>query len=239
MILMPALDLLGGRVVQLVGGERGTEQVALPDPLAVAQRWIDEGAAWLHVVDLGAAFGQRHHREVIRALLAEKRLRVQVGGGLRTEEQLQDYLGAGAARVVVGTKALRDPAWLRTMAHRYPDKIVLALDARDGNVVAHGWMKNTGRDLLEAAAAVQDLPLAAILHTAVHVEGRLQGIDRDGLARLLDASRLPVIASGGITTTADLEWLRDHGAQAAILGLALYTGRLKFQECLSIAETPT
>ncbi len=238
MILLPAIDLLHGRVVQLVEGQRDTEQVSLPDPLAVLDQWVDAGAEWIHVIDLNGAFGQKNNDETVRKILADRRVKVQVGGGVRTEEQLQALLEAGARRVIVGTKALRDPVWLKTLAQRYPDKLVLAVDARNGRVVAHGWMKDTGRDLLDVVRDVESLPLAALLYTAVHVEGHLQGVDRDGIRRLLDATRHPIMASGGVTTLEDVRFLRDAGCHAAILGLALYKGRIRFPEAQQLAEAP-
>lgn len=236
MILLPAVDLRGGHVVQLVGGERDTEQVDLPDPVEVVDRWVKEGAEWIHIVDLDAAWGHKDNRGLIHDILRDKRIKAQVGGGVRTEEDLHGLLEAGARRIVVGTKALRDPLWLKAMARRYPDKIVLAIDARDGKVVAHGWQKDTGRDYIEVATSVAELPLGGLLYTAVHVEGRLQGIDRDGLKRLRSAVSLPILASGGITTLDDVTFLRDQGIDAAILGLALYLGRIRFQDAQSIAE---
>lgn len=239
MIVYPAVDLLRGHVVQLVGGQRDTEQVDLPDPLAVVDRWAKEGAEWLHVIDLNGAFGQDDNQKVILDILADRRVKVQVGGGIRTEEQIQAYLDAGAKRIIVGTKALRDPLWLKTMAKRYPRQLVLAVDAKAGSLVAHGWMKDTGQDFVEAAKKVDDLGLAGFLYTAVHVEGRLQGIDREGVTRLLRAVRTPVIASGGVTTLDDVKWLRDAGCDGAVLGLALYKGRIPFPDAQRLAEAPT
>lgn len=240
MILMPALDLMGGHVVQLVGGQRDTEQIDLPDPLAVVDGWAAQGAEWLHVVDLDAAFGQNDNRAIVERILADGRLRVEVGGGIRTEDQLKAYLDAGAERVVVGTKALRDPLWLQTMARRYPGRIVLAADARNGSVVAHGWLKDTGRDLLDVVRRANGLPLAGLLYTAVHLEGRLSGIDRPGVRRLRAATRLPLVASGGITTLEDVRFLFEAGVEAAVLGLALYTGRITFRDAQRMAEaTPS
>lgn len=236
MILLPAIDLLHGRVVQLVGGQRDTEQVSLPDPLQVFQEWVRQGADWVHVVDLDNAFGQGNNEAVLLEALRSRRARVQVGGGIRTEEQVKRFLDAGAERVIVGTKALRDPLWLKTMAHRYPDRLLLAVDAREGRVVAHGWMKDTGRDVKEVARSVADLPLAGLLYTAVHVEGRLQGMDREGIERLRDAVQLPLIASGGITTLDDVRFLKRAGVAGAVLGLALYKGLLPFPQAKQAVE---
>ena len=233
MIVYPAIDLLHGRVVQLVGGQRDTEQVSLPDARAVLDRWVGEGASWVHVIDLNGAFGQDHNRGIILDLLRDGRAKVQVGGGVRTEEHVKELLEAGAERVIVGTKALRDPMWLRNMTRRHPGRLVLAVDAREGRLLAHGWMKDTGQDFVETARALDDLDLAAFLYTAVHVEGRLRGIDRPGIERLLGAVTTPVIASGGITTPDDVAWLRDAGAAGCVLGLSLYKGTLTLADALT------
>lgn len=236
MILMPALDILGGRVVQLVGGRPGTEQVTLPDPVAVAQRWVREGAGWIHVVDLDAALGQGDNADLIDHVLSNVQARFEVGGGVRSEERVQELLQGGADRVVVGTKGLEDLAWLGRVARTHPKKVVLAVDARDGQVVAKGWTERVGLPLLEVAKAVEPLPLGGLLYTAVHREGRLEGVDRTWTPRLVRATKLPVYASGGVASLDDVRTLREAGCAGAVLGLALYLDRFTFAEAKELAE---
>lgn len=227
-----------GQVVQLVGGVPGTEKVQLPDPVAVAQKWVREGARWLHVVDLDAALGKGDNSTAIEHILANTDAKIQVGGGVRTEARVAELLSAGAKRVVVGTQGLKDPAWLARAAKAHPDKIVLAVDARQGKVVAKGWTEGTGRDLLDVARSVADLPLAGLLYTAVHVEGKLEGVDRNWTPQLVRATKHPVFASGGLTSLDDVRILRDAGCAGAIAGLALYLDRLSFPQAVALAEVP-
>lgn len=238
MILYPAVDLMGGRVVQLVGGKPGTEQVNLPDPFAVVDRWVGEGADWLHIVDLDAALGLGDNRLLVERLIERAGVACQVGGGVRTTQRVRDLFEAGARRVVVGTQALKDPGWLQQIAYEFPDRIVLAVDARDGIVVSHGWTAGTGKSVAEVAKAADRLQLAALLYTAVHVEGRLQGIDRAAVQNLVRAVKLPVIASGGVSSLDDVRVLRDAGCAGAVVGLALYLDRFSFPQAKALAEVP-
>jgi len=225
-IAIPALDLREGACVQLVGGDYAQERVRLPDPVEVARAWRDAGFTRLHVVDLDAATGRGSNLSVIAALLRGSGLDVQVGGGLRDDESIERVLSAGASRAVVGTRAVEDPAWLRAGAVRFPGRLVVALDARNGIVVTRGWAGTTTRRVEEALEQVAGLPLAGVLVTSVEREGRMQGPDLDLVGRVSARSEFPVHASGGIASLADLRALGDCGAAAAVLGMALYTGAL-------------
>lgn len=226
MIAIPAVDLKGGRCVQLVGGRPEHERVSLPDPLAVARRWWDTGFSALHVVDLDAALGSGDNAAVVAALATVTPALTQAGGGVRDDERADALLAAGIDRVVVGTRAVDDPDWLQALAGRHPGRIVVAADTRDAYVVRKGWTERAGLTIGDFLERLEGLPLAAVLTTDVGVEGRMQGMNRTDLARTLRWSRLPVIASGGVTTEDDLAWLEDHGAAGAVLGMALYTGTL-------------
>lgn len=226
MIAIPALDLRGGRVVQLVGGRPETERVSLPDPVAVATRWVEDGFAMLHIVDLDAALGTGSNRAAIADVLRAVDVPVQVGGGVRSDEDVAALLAAGAARVVVGTRAIEDPAWLADMAMQHAGQIVVAADVRDGSVVTHGWTASAGIPADALLARLANLPLAAVLATDVGREGRMQGADVVLFETLNEASRHPLIASGGIAGSADLAALAGVGVYAAVLGMALYTGAL-------------
>lgn len=221
---IPAIDLREGACVQLVGGSYDDERVRLPDPLQVAQQWRTAGFSTLHVVDLDAATGRGSNASVIEQLIRGGD--VQVGGGVRDEATIERWLGLGAARVVVGTRGVEDPAWLERVATRFPERVVLAADVRGRSVVTRGWATQTSLDVGGLLARVASLPLAGVLVTAVHVEGQLQGTDVALFTDVVAKTRLPVIASGGVTTAEDLRSLQSTGCRAAVIGMALYTGRL-------------
>lgn len=229
MIAYAAIDLRGGRVVQLVGGRPEDERVSLPDPAAVARRWIDCGFAALHVVDLDAALGTGSNQAAIREIIevaGGAGVPVQVGGGVRSTAQVTDLLDAGVARVIVGTRGVEDPDWLEGLATDAPDRIVLAADVRDGQVVVRGWTAEAGIAAVDLLRATARFPLAAVLVTDVSREGRMQGIDIANFRTLVDAGVHPLLASGGVTAEADLDDLASAGAAGAVLGMALYTGAL-------------
>ena len=221
---IPAIDLREGACVQLVGGRYDDERIRLPDAIAVAARWRAAGFTELHVVDLDAAIGRGHNRPQIGELV---RLgEVQVGGGVRDEAAIAHLLDLGAARVVLGTRAVEEPSWLVQMATRFPQRIVLAADVRERWVVTRGWAQRTEMAIEALLERVGELPLAAVLITAVHREGLQQGTDLELFRGLATRSRVPIVAAGGITTIEDLRALEHAGCQAAVLGMSLYTGRL-------------
>jgi phosphoribosylformimino-5-aminoimidazole carboxamide ribotide isomerase len=226
MIATPAVDLRGGRCVQLVGGRPEEERVSLPDPVAVARDWRARGFSSLHVVDLDAALGLGDNQVVIRELARDAEVELQVGGGLRSDDAVDALLGAGVDRVVVGTRAVDDPGWLAAMAHRHPKRVMVAADVRDDMVLRRGWTEGSGLRLPDFLATLAPLPLAGVLCTDVGREGRLEGIDRDGVARALTASPHPMWISGGVTTLEELDFLASCGAVGVVLGMALYTGAL-------------
>ena len=223
---IPAIDLREQRCVQLVGGEYDAEAIRLDDPLAVARRWEALGFSRLHVVDLDAATGRGDHLPLIGSLLATATVPVQVGGGVRSSTRLDALLAGGADAVIVGTRGLTDPEWLVAQAARAPGRLILAADVRDGEVVTQGWAARSGRTLREAIAAVADAPLAGLLVTAVHREGRMAGTDLELMAEAVAASPWPVHASGGVGSMDDLRALAAVGVDAVVLGMALYTGTL-------------
>ena len=226
MIAVPAVDVREGACVQLVGGAYDAERVRLPDPAALAREWVALGFTRVHAVDLDAATGRGANTPVLRALVRGAGVPVSVGGGVRDDSAVAAWLAAGAATVVAGTRAVEDLAWLAAVAARHPRRIVVAADVRHRTVVAHGWSSEGGPDVLAFAASLAGLPLAGLLVTAVHREGRLQGPDVPLVRAVAAATTLPVIASGGITTMDDLFRLEEAGAAQAVLGMALYTGAL-------------
>lgn len=223
---LPAIDLRDGACVQLVGGAFDRERVRLPDPLAQAQHFARQGFTELHVVDLDAAVGGGQNSEVIRALIATSGLAVQVGGGVRSTELIEALVGAGARRVVVGTRALEDPTWFEEVASRYPGRLVAAVDVRGRAVLTRGWRAVHPEALPDVLGRLSRLPLAGLLVTAVHVEGQLSGVDRALFEELTRLTGTPIVASGGVTSRDDLLALRAVGCAAAVIGMALYTGVL-------------
>lgn len=236
MKLYPAIDLLEHKVVTLVQGVRGTQTTEHKDPLDVYERWVNAGAEWIHVIDLDAAFGRGDHRLMIENFLDANRAKLQIGGGIRTTEQVSRLLGRGAERVIVGTRGIEDPSWLAEITQQHPDRVVLAVDAKDGKIVTRGWAQNTGQDVIEVMRRMSRLPLAGFLFTAVNVEGRMQGLDHDAIVQVFHATELPVIAAGGVTNYDDLKFLKGLGVEGAVLGAALYQGRIEFAVAKNLVE---
>lgn len=226
MLAIPAIDLREGHVVQLVGGEYDQEQVRWDDPLRIARQWAIAGFQRLHLVDLDAATGRGSNREAIVQILWDGATACQVGGGVRTEDDVRTLLDAGAASVVLGTRALEDPDWLERMALAYPGRCMLAADVRERKVTTRGWARTLSRDILSVIDDVASLPLAGLLVTAVHREGKMQGTDLPLMESVVDASPFPVFASGGIGSLADVRALEDRGVAAVVIGMALYTGAI-------------
>ena len=234
MIAIPAVDLREGRCVQLVGGRPDQEKVRLDNPSSVALRWWELGFAHLHVVDLDAAMGMGNNDALVGEVIAGTAAESQVGGGVRDDARADVLIASGARRVVVGTKAVDDPAWLARLAERYPGQVVVAADVRDGVVLRKGWTEATKLKVQAFLRSLEDLDLAGVLCTDVDREGRMQGIDLDEMKAVIDAAPHKVMVSGGITSMDDLEALADAGAYGAILGMALYTGRL---DAAAVAKT--
>jgi len=226
MIVLPAVDLMDGKVVQLVGGRPGTEKVSLPNPREVALGWESKGAPALHLVDLNAAMGRGDNFEAITSIMAKVKVPIQVGGGIRTTEAAETLLNLGAARVVVGTRAITDPEWFADLTRSNHNKIILALDTRDGKLQMKGWKESSERKLRDILKATEGLPLAGVLHTNVNVEGKASGIDLEETKHFLEMCPHPVTVSGGITTMDDLIALEKIGVGSVIVGLALYTGTI-------------
>lgn len=226
MIAMPAVDLRDGACVQLVGGEYADERVRLSDPVAVAVAWAGLGFRALHVVDLDAATGRGRNDAIVAAIISAAGVPVQAGGGVRDENAIEQVLALGADRVVIGTRALDDPEWLERVAWHFPRRLVVAADVRGREVLTHGWTRALADDFDEVLGRLAALPLAGVLVTAVHQEGRLAGPDLALTRRAVALAGHPVQASGGIAGIRDLEDLARAGAAAAVIGMALYTGAI-------------
>ena len=228
----PAIDVLDGRVVRLEQGERERVTVDGGDPVAAAERFRDEGASWLHLVDLDGAFSALASLDLLRAIVAAG-VPVQVGGGYRSVEAVAAALEAGASRVLVGTAAL-DPAFLASAAARFGDALAVAIDARDGLVTVEGWTRASTVSPAELARACADTGVARVLVTSTRRDGTLSGPDLALLESVLAASDRPVIAAGGVASLDDLRALRDLGCEGAVAGSALWRGRFTLREAVSL-----
>ena len=226
MIAIPAVDLRDGACVQLVGGSFAQEKVRLENPVEVARSWEHYGFHRLHVVDLDAAMGHGSNIAVVRSLLFDSSVPVQVGGGVRSDELVDELLEAGASRVIVGTRALEEPEWLAELAARHPGEIIVACDVRERRVTTRGWAHTLPLDILDVVEELNPLPLGGLLVTAVHREGLLQGTDLPLMEDVAESSNFPVYASGGVTTMQDLRALEHRGLAGVVIGMALYTGAL-------------
>jgi phosphoribosylformimino-5-aminoimidazole carboxamide ribotide isomerase len=240
--LYPAIDIRSGRVVRLTQGEAARETVYADDPARVAREFAEAGARWIHVVDLDRAFDQGDNDSAVRRIVAEVggRVRVQLGGGLRTLDRVRDGLTLGVSRLVIGTAAATDPAMLAAaIGVASPERLAVGLDARDGFVAIRGWTESSGLRVADLAMDVVGLGITTLIYTDVARDGMLQGPDVDG-ATALQATGAGVVVSGGVATLADLRRVGEAGLAGAIVGRALYEGRVALGEALALvhAEFP-
>jgi phosphoribosylformimino-5-aminoimidazole carboxamide ribotide isomerase len=237
MQIWPAIDLRGGKCVRLQQGDYARETIFGDDPVAVARSFAEQGAEYLHLVDLdGARDGKLTNLEVVKRIVAAVDMQCELGGGVRDEAAIQTLLEAGLARVVVGTKALKEPDWLRAMCAKFPDQIVLGIDARDGKVATHGWLETSNTSAVDLAKTLENEPLAAIIYTDIATDGMLQGPNCAAMREMAAAVRLPVVASGGVSAAGDVTQLLDTGVAGVIIGRALYENRLTLSEALAAAR---
>ena len=230
----PAVDLRGGKCVQLVGGVPGTEVVALDDPLFQAERWVAEGADHLHIIDLdGAILGKRVNAPILKKMVKKLDLFIQVGGGIRSEEDVSEVLDIGVDRAILGTAALREPDIVSRLADRHgKERIMVALDVKKGDVTAEGWQKQMGQKAVELGRLFEKKGAGSILFTNIDVEGQQKGIDLEPTRNLVSAMGIPVVAAGGVTEIEDVLALRQAGAAGAVAGTAIYTGKLSVSRTL-------
>jgi len=232
--VIPAIDLKGGKCVQLVGGKPGTEKVVIADVMGVARRWQDEGAEMIHIIDLDSALGTGNNESLLEMVSASMSIPVQVGGGIRTQEKVQRLFDIGCERVIVGTKAIQDRAFIEGVANEYPDGIVVAIDSVANEVLVKGWQEGSGRELLSVVRDLETLPIFGFLYTNVEVEGRLQGIDPKPIEELIGSTKKPVIVSGGVTDMGDLDRLSRMGAHSVVVGMAIYTDKIDFKKAVRV-----
>ena len=236
MDVIPAIDLLEGRCVRLYQGDYQQSQVFATDPIAVAQRWQDQGASWLHLVDLdGAKTGQPVNLKTIDQIVQAIDIPVQVGGGLRDRTRVTDLLDLGVERVILGTVAIEKPDLVAQLCQDFPEKILVGIDARAGKVATRGWLETSEVDALDLAQRMETAGAAAIIYTDIYRDGTLEGPNLEMLRQLALTIDIPIIASGGVSSTIDLLnllSLESQGVTGVIVGRALYTGDLDLTEAL-------
>jgi phosphoribosyl isomerase A len=233
--LLPAVDVAGGQAVQLVQGVAGSEK-RFGDPVEAALRWQEAGAEWLHLVDLDAAFGRGHNRELLATIVGRVDLRVELSGGIRDDESLTAAMATGCRRVNIGTAALERPDWCAAAIAQWGDRVAVGLDVRGRTLAARGWTRDGG-DLYEVLTRLDAEGCARYVVTDVTKDGMLQGPNLPLLREVCAATDRPVVASGGITDLADLEALAGlvpEGVEGAIIGTALYEGRFTLEEALAL-----
>jgi phosphoribosylformimino-5-aminoimidazole carboxamide ribotide isomerase len=238
-IVIPAIDLKDGRCVRLRQGRLDEETVYSQDPAEVARRWESEGARVLHVVDLnGAVEGVPRNRAAVESILKAVKIQVQVGGGIRDLATVEAYLAAGAERVVLGTAVVQDAALLEEACRRFPGRVVVGVDAKDGRVAVRGWTAVADQEATDFVSRVAGLAVYAVIYTDIARDGMLEGPNLDALRRMAEVCPVPLIASGGITRTEDLRQLRALGPKVigAIVGKALYEGRIALRAAMAAAD---
>jgi phosphoribosylformimino-5-aminoimidazole carboxamide ribotide isomerase len=240
--IFPAIDLRGGQCVRLRQGDYAQETVFGADPAAMARRWVLEGATYLHLVDLdGARGGHPVNAAAIRGIVRTSDVPCQLGGGIRTEDDIRLALSWGVARVIVGTQALKDPTWLRSMCAAHPGRVVVGIDAKGGMVATAGWLDVSEKPALdfacEIARSCSGWPPAAVVYTDIATDGMLAGPNVGAMREMAAAVPLPVIASGGVTGADDVRRLREAGLSGCIIGRALYEGKIELKDALAAAVT--
>ncbi len=240
MILFPAIDLIGGRCVRLQQGRFEDATTYGDDPVAMARRWADAGAEWLHVVDLdGAKTGAPAQHDTVAAIAQAVAIPVELGGGIRTLEHIQAALDAGVTRVTLGSVAVAQPDLAREAFARFGERVILGLDARDGQVATHGWQNVSRMDAFAFARTMAAAGARRIAFTDIGRDGMLTGVNLEATQRLAEAVAIPVIASGGVATLDDLRHLRrlgGRGVEGVIIGKALYAGAFTLEDALAVAR---
>ncbi|MEW6445698.1 MAG: 1-(5-phosphoribosyl)-5-[(5-phosphoribosylamino)methylideneamino]imidazole-4-carboxamide isomerase [Pseudomonadota bacterium] len=241
MLLIPAIDLKEGQCVRLRQGRMEDDTVFSSDPVAVAARWVEAGARRLHLVDLDGAFaGKPKNKDVIRAIAeAFPDLPIQVGGGIRDEATVEAYLDVGVKYAIIGTKAVTTPGFINDLCTAFPGHIIVGLDAKDGKVATEGWSKLSHHDVIDMAQHFERDGVEAIIYTDISRDGMMQGVNVEATVRLAQSVRIPVIASGGVTSIADIERLcavADEGVAGVVIGRALYEGGIDLGQAQQYAD---
>ncbi len=240
MNIIPAVDIKGGRCVRLSQGKADQETVYSEDPLAVANDWDEQGARIIHVVDLDGAFdGKPVHADLIKNIIYNSSVDIQIGGGIRTLDAIKTYVDAGAYRVILGTVAQKDPDFVKQACEQFPGKIMVGIDARDGMVAIKGWVEVTNQKAADLAKIMENLGVAGFIFTDISRDGMMQGPNLESIKSFTENTSLPVIASGGVSLLQDISnllSLKSQGLSGIIIGKALYDKRVDFKQALQLAE---
>lgn len=244
MILIPAIDLKDGKCVRLRQGIMEDETIFSDDPVAMAKQWVDAGARRLHLVDLNGAFeGKPVNGEIVRAIAkAYPDLPIQIGGGIRDFEIVEQYLDAGVKYLIIGTKAVKEPAFVSELCKKYPGHIIVGLDAKDGMVATDGWAEVSDKHVIDMAKQFEDDGVVSIVYTDIGRDGMMKGVNVEATLKLAQSISIPVVASGGITNLDDIRALSEvskQGIMGAITGRAIYEGTLDFAEGQKLADELT
>ena len=243
MLIIPAIDLKDGRCVRLQQGRMETATIFSEDPVAMARHWSGEGARRLHIVDLnGAIAGRPKNEKVIREMIRAvgDATPIEIGGGIRDLDTIESYLDAGVGYVIVGTAAVKNPGLLHDACYAFPSHIIVGLDAKDGKVAVEGWSKMTGHDVVDLAKKFEDYGVEALVYTDIGRDGMLTGVNMEATLKLARAIKIPIIASGGLSSVEDVQQicttLVPEGVVGAIAGRALYEGKLDFKQAQAAAD---
>ncbi len=236
MYVIPAIDLIDGKCVRLIQGQYDRKMTYGDDPVKQAKDFLAAGAEWLHIVDLdGARLGRPVNVNSVKAIAELGKLRIEIGGGIRSESAVKRLLAIGAERIIIGTRAVSNFKWFSRIAEKFGGKIVLGLDARGSNVATHGWTQDSPQQLLDFAVQAAELSLAAIIYTDITKDGMMTGPNLERTKALVEVVNVPVIASGGISTIDDIKKLAASGVAGVIVGRALYEGTLNLAEAIAAA----
>ena len=235
MFIYPAIDIKDGRCVRLLQGRFDDVTVYGNDPVQMASKWVSLGAKWLHIVDLdGARGGAANNRSIILKIVKEFPVSVQTGGGIRTMEDIEQLVGEGVSRVILGTAAVRNPVLVREALYKYPEKIAIGIDAKDGRVAIEGWEQVSDYTAVDFAKKMEQLGCRVIIYTDISTDGTLAGPNIKAMKEMIDSVNMEVIASGGVSSIQDLKNLKEIGAAGAITGKAIYTGAIDLAEAFKI-----
>ena len=236
MKIRPAIDLRGGNCVRLKQGDYNQETIFGDNPGAMARQWCEQGAECMHLVDLdGARDGLWINQDAVRSIIEAISVPCQLGGGVREESTIELLLGLGVSRLIIGTKALKEPEWFSSMVEKFPHKLALGIDARDGMVATDGWLETSETTAISLAQQFNSQPVAAIIYTDISRDGMMQGANIAGMSEMKQATNIPVIASGGVTTLEDVKQLREAGLDGAIIGRSLYDGVIDLKDAIALA----
>jgi len=236
MITIPAVDIKNGKCVQLVQGKPGTEQVVIDNPVEVALGWQEKGAEMLHLIDLDGAFGDnRRNQELIASMVEELSIPIEMGGGIRSKEDVTKLLNTGIEKVILGTLAMENPDIVTELSKEFTsERVMVALDSKDNQVVVKGWTEKTSKTVPEMGKIMEEAGTGSILFTNVDYEGLLEGFQVDPLLKLLEAVDIPVVYAGGVSSLDDLKVLSDTDVYGVVIGSALYRGKIDFEEALKL-----